>query len=97
MNERVKNVEYKGITRIEGVNEGFPSYKLTDVPADKWNSMAEKANTKAFVKKFGRDPVDHHELMVWVYSLVPFNYVPEKYKKSRTAVTVSTHELKLSV
>lgn len=76
----VKNVEFEGVKYFEEVGADLPVFTLTDIPAERWNAMAEKSNTEAFIKEFSRQPKNYEEVLVWVYSLIPNEYTPEKYK-----------------
>lgn len=56
---------------------------LEDYSVDRWNSLAERTNTRMFIQLNGRDPVDYEEVRSWVRSL-------SGQKEKPAAVTASS-------
>ncbi len=57
---------------------------LEDYDVERWNSLAERTNTRMFIKLNGRDPVNYEEVRLWVRSL-------SEQKEKPAAVTVGSH------
>jgi hypothetical protein len=85
----VKNVEFTEFQYVEEVKAELPVFTLTDIPADEWNHRAKVNNTKAFIENFNRDPRDYDEVLIWVYSHLDDEYIPEKYKSHCAANTAT--------
>jgi hypothetical protein len=85
----LKNVEFTEFQYCEEVRAELPVFTLTDIPVDDWNREAKVNNTKAFIEKFNRVPLDYDEVLTWVYSMIPDQFVPEKYKSHCAANTVT--------
>jgi hypothetical protein len=81
----VKNVEFSGHSYSEEFKANLPVFTLKEPPAEEWNRRAEKINTEAFIEKFNRRPKDYEEVLKWVYSHIPDEYVPEQYKNRLAA------------
>lgn len=65
--EGVKNVECNGNMKVDGVI--LQTVRLQDLSVDRWNSLAEKQNTKMFIELVGRQPRNYEEVRNWVRSL----------------------------
>jgi hypothetical protein len=81
----VKNVEFTGHEYSKEVKATLPVFTLKEPPAEEWDRRAKKINTEAFIEKFNRQPKDYEEFLIWVYSHIPDEYVPEQYKNRLAA------------
>ena len=67
-----KNVKYAGnqMVMMAGGETLIETNILEDLDATRWNSLAERTNTKSFVRMTGRHPVDYAEVREWVKGLI---------------------------
>ncbi|MCS1390628.1 hypothetical protein NXZ77_03560 [Lysinibacillus boronitolerans] len=56
----IKNIDF-----IEGSNIAI----LEEYCTDRWNALAERTNTKSFIRMTGRQPVNYEEVQMWVKGL----------------------------
>lgn len=43
---------------------------LVDLNAAQWNGLAEKTNTRSFIRMTGKQPVSYAEVQAWVKNLI---------------------------
>lgn len=74
----VKNMEYVGekVCTVNGKESKLRTMQLVDLNADRWNALAEKTNTRMFVKLTGREPVSYQEVRNWVNDLIAKEKAP---------------------
>ncbi len=67
-----KNVEYVGeeLYPVEGSKMKLKTAKLVDLNTERWNSLAEKTNTKSFIRMTGKQPVNYTEVKEWMNILI---------------------------
>lgn len=63
----VKNIDFYGDSNMA---------TLEDYDTVRWNALAERTNTRMFIRINGRDPVNYEEVRVWVRSLSEQNKKP---------------------
>ena len=69
----MKNVEYVGEQMNEVAVQGpavFKVAKLVDLDSTRWNALAEKENTKSFIRMTGKQPSSYEEVKKWVENLI---------------------------
>ena len=64
---KIKNIDFYGDSNVA---------TLEDYDAERWNALAERTNTRMFIRMNGRDPVNYEEVRVWVRSLSEQNKKP---------------------
>lgn len=65
--KNIKNIDYHGDSNIA---------ILEDYDTTRWNELAQRTNTRMFVRMNGRNPVDYEEVRSWVLSLSEPNKKP---------------------
>lgn len=63
----VNNIVFNGEMEFDGIT--LQTVRLQDLSVDRWNSFAEKQNTKMFIELVGRQPRNYEEVRNWVRSL----------------------------
>ncbi|MDM5246218.1 MULTISPECIES: hypothetical protein [unclassified Lysinibacillus] len=67
----VKNVDFVGesFSRIVGQEVKMETVVLEELDTSRWNTLAERTNTKSFIRMVGREPVNYAEVQAWVKGL----------------------------
>lgn len=73
----IKNIDF-----IEGSNIAI----LEEYCTDRWNALAERTNTKSFIRMTGRQPMNYEEVQTWVKGL-------SERKEEAAALADATAEL----
>lgn len=63
----LKNIDFYGDSNVA---------TLEDYDTVRWNTLAERTNTRMFIQMNGRNPVNYEEVRVWVRSLSEQNKKP---------------------
>lgn len=68
----VKNMEYVGeqIYPVGGEQMKLRTMVLKDLDAVRWNTLAERENTKSFIRMTGKQPSSYTEVKEWVKGLI---------------------------
>lgn len=69
---KAKNVRYAG--GQDYISESgmvkLQTAVLVDLNAAQWNGLAEKTNTRSFVRMTGKQPVSYAEVQAWMKNLI---------------------------
>lgn len=66
----IKNVNFVGESFPEiGQEVKMETVVLKELDTNHWNSLAERTNTKSFIRMVGRTPVNYAEVQAWVKGL----------------------------
>lgn len=67
----VKNVDLVGesFSRVVGQEVKMETVVLEELDTNRWNALAERTNTKSFIRMVGREPVNYAEVQAWVKGL----------------------------
>lgn len=67
-----KNVEYLGkeVYPVTGSELKLNTAKLVDLNTERWNTLAEKTNTKSFIRMTGKQPEGYAEVKKWMSNLI---------------------------
>lgn len=67
----IKNVGFVGEAEysVLGQEIKMKTVTLEELDTNRWNALAERTNTKSFIRMVGREPVNYEEVQAWVKSL----------------------------
>lgn len=68
----VKNMEYVGeqMYPVGGEQMKLQTMVLKELDAVRWNTLAERENTKSFIRMNGKHPSSYTEVKEWVFGLI---------------------------
>lgn len=86
--EDVKNVNFVGEAGygIAGQDKKMKTVVLEELDMNRWNALAERTNTKSFIRMLGRKPVNYAEVQTWVRGL---SSDKEKSRRGNDSFTIS--------
>ncbi|GEM_PF-2829455 len=90
--EGIKNVDFVGEVEydIVGQNVKMKTVVLEELNKDRWNALAERTNTKSFIRMTGKQPNDYAEVQAWVKGLAQGESEDnEKSRRGNDSFTIS--------
>lgn len=86
--EGVKNFDFvsEAVCDIVGLDVKMKTIVLEELDSDRWNALAERTNTKSFIRMLGREPVNYAEVQTWVRGL---SSDKEKSRRGNDSFTIS--------